>query len=130
MQALLNGATREANKNPNADERTLIREATSVANQAMDSYYHCLSEKEDTEAFHQKLVQQTETVQAAADLFRDFLENKAPKALPKPKANSKPQEDKPAAEERGKDEPDPAEEPKKDEPVPKRRLTGKGQPRK
>ena len=74
MQALLGGATREANKNPNAAERTLIREATSVANQAMDAYYQVLSEKEDTEAFHEKLVQETETAQAAADLFQNFLE--------------------------------------------------------
>ena len=116
MQALLGGATREANKKPNAAERTLIREATSVANQAMDAYYQVLSEKEDTEAFHEKLVQETETAQAAADLFQNFLESQAPKAV-KPKASSKPQGDKPAAEEQGKDE-----------PVPKRRLTTKGQP--
>eukprot|EP00439_Symbiodinium_sp_Y106_P050072 s6528_g6.t1 len=106
----------KSNKVEKAEGVDLQVSWTVAVKKAVSDGPHVLSEKEDTEAFHEKLVQETETAQAAADLFQNFLESQAPKAV-KPKASSKPQGDKPAAEEPGKDE-----------PVPKRRLTTKGQP--
>ena len=125
LQGLVTGSSREASKCEQAEERKMIRDAGVVAQESMEALTVVLASKEDTEEYHGLLQLETEKAAAASELFRDFLLQKAPKAVPKSKAlaQAKPQEPEPQQKEPEQKDAEAARE--LSEPVPKRRYVGK-----